>query len=359
MHASLKANRHIATAALIAALAFREWSVRGADANPTIVLKDTPTFQKEETMSRESLAAQLSSEAIHAMILQIIDGMPKGGMYHTSAEAMLSLRRAVQSRDSALSVECGQAVPSFCSSATYLVFVSAIERLSRAGRVSLDPGTLSALLVANGQADGQGIWGRWNSNGPGTARLFFEAQLGRNFTSLEEAQPGDFLKIFWNDAIGSRESGHSVIYLGTDMKADGGYVRYWSSNQPNGYGEAEVPLKRVHRTLFSRFEHPESINRLGALPPRDAYLAAMLRRPSTEREMLQTVGLSASAGSSSPATGRNSPVEGPDALTLPLLTPKPAPPPSAKKKTLSPAPSLSPSPPPTPHKTFFDKLLGR
>ena len=32
--------------------------------------------------------------------------------------------------------------------------------------------TLSSLLVT-GQADGTGVWGRWNSNGPGTGRLFW------------------------------------------------------------------------------------------------------------------------------------------------------------------------------------------
>jgi hypothetical protein len=69
-------------------------------------------------------------------------------------------------------------------------------------------------LLIRGQGDGVGIWGRWNANGPGTARLFEELHLGKNFTSFEEARPGDFMKIFWNDNIGGTESGHSVIYLG-------------------------------------------------------------------------------------------------------------------------------------------------
>jgi hypothetical protein len=38
------------------------------------------------------------------------------------------------------------------------------------------------------------------------------------------------MKIFWNNNVGRRESGHSVIYLGTVNRAEGEYVRYWSSN---------------------------------------------------------------------------------------------------------------------------------
>jgi hypothetical protein len=35
--------------------------------------------------------------------------------------------------------------------------------------------------MIRGQRDGEGIWGRWNANGPGTARLFHEMNLGENF----------------------------------------------------------------------------------------------------------------------------------------------------------------------------------
>ncbi len=65
---------------------------------------------------------------------------------------------------------------------------------------------------------------------PGPPGFFHEADLGRNFTSFDEARPGDFMKVWWNDEIGARESGHSVVYLGTAMHPDGEYVAYWSSN---------------------------------------------------------------------------------------------------------------------------------
>src|SRR6185312_14071725 len=110
-----------------------------------------------------------------------------------------------------------------------------------------------------------------------------------NFTSLEEARPGDFLKIFWHDEIGARETGHSVVYLGTVDTPQGPAVRYWSSNLANGYGEATVPRTRIRRMLFSRLVHPERIQQVNALRPQDAYLAAMLKRDSTPEEMYQMV----------------------------------------------------------------------
>jgi hypothetical protein len=34
-------------------------------------------------------------------------------------------------------------------------------------------------IISSSQRDGAGIWGRWNANGPGTARLFYELGLGQ------------------------------------------------------------------------------------------------------------------------------------------------------------------------------------
>jgi hypothetical protein len=122
---------------------------------------------------------------------------------------------------------------------------SVLEQLSKSKQLSLKPGVAERLLVT-GQHDGVGVWGRWNASGPGTARLFEELRLGKNFTSIDQAEPGDFLKIFWNDQIGSKEFGHSVVYLG---RGSNGEVIYWSSNKKGGYGRAEVPPSKIKRTL--------------------------------------------------------------------------------------------------------------
>jgi hypothetical protein len=175
------------------------------------------------------------------------------------------------------------------------VFVSALEELDRRGRIHFEPGVAEKLLVS-GQHDGVGVWGRWNANGPGTARLFEELHLGHNFTSIEQAQPGDFLKIFWNDQIGAKEFGHSVVYLWHGANREGiEVVQYWSSNKKGGYGRAEVPRSKIKQMLFSRLDHPERINQIGDGLKPDEYLASMLIRGSTPEEMKKMVGIPASA----------------------------------------------------------------
>ena len=94
--------------------------------------------------------------------------------------------------------------------------------------------------------------GRWNANGPGTARLFYELRLGTNSTDFSSAKPGDFMKIFWTPEVGNTEHGHSVVYLGTETKNAEPYVRFWSSNVPAGYGEKSVPAEQNRAGIFSR-----------------------------------------------------------------------------------------------------------
>jgi hypothetical protein len=221
--------------------------------------------------------------------------MPAGGEYRASSESIQKLESAIKKEGNHLAIDASVAKPSFCSSATYLVFVSTLEELNRRGQIQFEEGAAEKLLVT-GQHDGFGVWGRWNANGPGTARLFAELYLGHNFTSIEKAQAGDFLKIFWNDQIGAREFGHSVIYLGHGPNSAGvEVVRYWSSNKKGGYGRAEVPRSKIKRMLFSRLDYPERINQIrNGLKP-DEYLASMLVRSSTPEEVKKMVGIPASA----------------------------------------------------------------
>ena len=237
----------------------------------------------------------LPSSAINRLVVQTINRMPAGGEYRASSESIQKLESAIKKEGNHLAIDASVAKPSFCSSATYLVFVSTLEELNRRGQIQFEEGAAEKLLVT-GQHDGFGVWGRWNANGPGTARLFAELQLGHNFTSLEQAQAGDFLKIFWNDQIGAREFGHSVIYLGHGPNSAGvEVVRYWSSNKKGGYGRAEVPRSKIKRMLFSRLDYPERINQIrNGLKP-DEYLASMLVRSSTPEEVKKMVGIPASA----------------------------------------------------------------
>jgi hypothetical protein len=240
--------------------------------------------------SGNSGSAQAASGLeFNAAILQAIERMPQGGGYATNATAKANLTAAVRTENGRIAIQPESARPSFCSSATYLVFIGVISELAQRGQIHLAPEDINALRVS-GQPDGAGVWGRWNANGPGTARLFKEAGLGKNFTDWTEARPGDFMKIFWTREIGSRERGHSVVYLGLETIKDVEHVRFWSSNQPAGYGIKSVPRTKVAWAIFSRLERPARISRLASLPKMDEFLASMLKRPSTREEVAMQCG---------------------------------------------------------------------
>ncbi len=228
--------------------------------------------------------------SLNELILDSIQMVPQGGSYKADQATMDLLCKAITISEKQLAVAPELARPSFCSEATYLVFLIAMERLQQANRVTLSEPTMQALLVHR-QRDGEGVWGRWNANGPGTARLFHELGAGQNFTNPLSARPGDFLKIWWNDEIGCHERGHSVIFLGMTQTEKGEVaVHYWSSNKPGGYGEGIAGMSKVKRMLFSRLENPNALATAPRLPNLDKYLADMLKRASTGEEMLRMVG---------------------------------------------------------------------
>jgi hypothetical protein len=242
-----------------------------------------------ETIHVES--NDLPRSEINKLIVKMIERMPTGGEYRASRESTEKLATAIRAKGTALDIDCQLAKPSFCSSATYLLFLSVLEQLNKNKQFIFKQGVPEMLLVT-GQQDGVGVWGRWNANGPGTARLFEELQLGNNFTSIDQAEAGDFLKIFWNDQIGLKEVGHSVVYLGRGIN---GSVKYWSSNEKGGYGRAEVPQSKIKRTLFSHLSDPARINQIRYAPTTEKYLASMLIRSSTPQEMYEMVGVRESA----------------------------------------------------------------
>src|SRR5438128_5355774 len=163
----------------------------------------------------------------NSLVLQQIKQMPQGGRYSVSHFAKICLQRSAHFESGKFFILPSAASPSFCSGATYLVFIRTIEALRGRGELHLDYATLERLIIRD-QRDREGIWGRWNANGPGTARLFHQLQLGRNFDNFDQAKPGDFMKIFWSRQVGKNEHGHSTIFLGTENRPDGQYVRYWS-----------------------------------------------------------------------------------------------------------------------------------
>lgn len=226
----------------------------------------------------------------NSVVLEQINKMPRGGRYSTSRVAKIRLERSAHFESGKFFFLPSAASPSFCSGATYLVFIRTIETLRERGQIQLDYATLNQLIIRD-QRDGEGIWGRWNANGPGTARLFHELSLGRNFTDFAQAKPGDFMKIFWNNNVGRRESGHSVVFMGTETRFGEEYVRYWSSNVGAGYGEKSVPRKKIAYAIFSRLQAPSNLSRINSAPFVDVYLASLLRKSSSFSEAGAKCGL--------------------------------------------------------------------
>ena len=225
------------------------------------------------------------------LILQQIHAMPSQGGYSAGHLATQRLVAATSLDSAGLSVEADQATPSYCSGATYLVFLKTVGALNQRGEVRLDERAMRSLLVT-GQRDGEGVWGRWNANGPGTARLFYEMGLGVNFTDFSQARPGDFMKIFWSDAVGRREHGHSVIYLGEETVNGVPSVRFWSSNLGVGYSEKVVPRKKISAAIFSRLTAPRNLERAPSFPAApDPYLASLLSKDSSLAEARRECGM--------------------------------------------------------------------
>ena len=236
------------------------------------------------------IAQSATGENLNGLILDQVKKMPSGGKYSVSHFAKIKLQSAAHFESGKFFVIPTKPYVSFCSGATYLVFIKTIEALRDRGQLQLDFATLNQLVIRD-QRDGEGVWGRWNANGPGTARLFYELGLGRNFTDFGQAQPGDFMKIFWNKNVGRRENGHSVIYLGTVNRIDGEYVRFWSSNVGMGYGEKEVPRSKIANVIFSRLETPANLVRIRNAPLTDSYLGSLLRVQSSFAEATKKCGI--------------------------------------------------------------------
>ncbi len=224
----------------------------------------------------------------NAYVLKAIRAMPTGGNYATNEDAGKRFIDAIHTQGG-LSVDPSNAKPSFCTTATYLVLTQVIEKLWNEGKLaSVSQSAIDQLLPPQNtdslyHDDGTGVWGRWNANGPGTAKFFHDTRLGTNFESLSKAKAGDFLKIWWTTEVGGKERGHSVVFLGTRKNSKTGEteLNYWSSNQEIGYSSKWIPLSKAKHMIFSRFDSPSNLNGLPALPKTDQYLKDCMSKDSS------------------------------------------------------------------------------
>src|SRR5260370_40565934 len=137
-------------------------------------------------------AISANAASYNALILEQMRNMPSGGKYSVSHFAKIKLQSSAHFESGKFFVAPTKPYVSFCSGATYIVFIKTIEALRDSGQLQLDFATLNQLIIRD-QHDGEGIWGRWNANGPGTARFVLDLGLCRNFADFAQAQPGDFI----------------------------------------------------------------------------------------------------------------------------------------------------------------------
>ena len=256
-----------------------------------VALAGKPSESKTEALTKLKGNPPPSAQAPwNEAIIAALEKIPIGGGYSTSVDARDALLAGIAWEEDKPALRPKAAQPSFCSGATYLAFLVMLAQQQKAGRFVLTPDVWRMLMV-EGQADGQGFWGRWNANGPGTARLFYETGIGTNFTDIKQAKPGDFMKIFWNESIGAAEKGHSVVFLGTGASNGEETVSFWSSNQPGGYGTKQVPKSKIQRMVFSRLEHPEKLSELGKLQEKDPFLSSLEEKSVSTASAAEAIGL--------------------------------------------------------------------
>lgn len=216
------------------------------------------------------------------IILEAVHAMPKGGGYATNLDAAIGLRKSSDARGGNFYLRPEFASPSYCSGATYLVLLKALQTLQSDKTIFLNNDALKTLLV-KGESDGYGIWGRWNANGPGTAKLLSDLEAGRNFEDVTQARAGDFMKIFWSKGIGKKERGHLVVFLKKEKNKLGEWeIHYWSSNKPHGFSSKVTKAHSIKWCIFSRIESPRQFEKVSTLPLQDTFLSDMLKKDFTK-----------------------------------------------------------------------------
>lgn len=246
------------------------------------------------------------------LILRTVAQMPDGQGFGRGDGRIDALAAAIEVLPDRIRVSPMKAGPTFCTAATYLLLWTAIAELYNTGKLKLDREALEELQVRSKKQmpDGTGVWGRWNADGPGAAAVFKELGLGANRSDVQEALPGDFLKISWTQSVGKGERGHLGVF---DSERDcrspahenrlERHICFWSSQSGNdlelpddqkgtaGFGLKCVPQRKVVRAIYSRLESFAAFNAapkiLGRKSPHysQSELATWLDKARTQEEV--------------------------------------------------------------------------
>lgn len=250
-----------------------------------------------------------SAADFSALTVQTLNNdMPKNGGYGAGGGAGANLRKAVMWNEEAkrLDINPSIAKPIFCSGACYLLLVKTLQNWEKSGAGKLTPEAWKQLAV-RAQADGVGVWGRANANGPGFSKLVHDLKAGVNFTDINQARPGDVLKFFWSEEIGAKERGHIVIYLGHYVKGGVKYITYWSANKPDGYSVRHMEASKMHHFIFTRITNPQNFNNVVSLPKEDKWLKDMLSKSFSYEEVCAKVGAKITAKPAAKPTAKPAP----------------------------------------------------
>ena len=275
-----------------------------------------------------------TDDSFNSYVLDTIMLADDGGGYYTGRaekeeldnNAWEGMDQAVILKNGKVKIDLSKAKPSFCSSGVYMALLKSLSNWDKEGKISYDAWkNLKPYTVEKRdfpiQADGVGSWGRANANGPGLAVLVAELEAGKNtylppkksFDSEEEyyemwknLEPGDFLKIFWNEYIGAddefSESGHMTIFLDFEEIVDengkkDGLIYFWSSNgygymPDKGYSIGKSRLSKIYRAVSTHIDNPSAFNKVKDMQPDDvnAWLSALDgKHVASEKELIQAI----------------------------------------------------------------------
>jgi len=149
---------------------------------------------------------------------------------------------------------------SYCSGATYTVFIETLNSLYPNGAEKISSDRLESLRMqekdGSRREDGVQFWGHWNDDGFGNHFALVQYSGMGEPIDPKNALPGDFVNINWKSGLG-----HSAIFLSFFTDENGTKRILYFSSQPatNGLGDQSSPLDKITTVKFVRLTHPDRV----------------------------------------------------------------------------------------------------
>lgn len=153
-----------------------------------------------------------------------------------------------------------QRTTSYCSGASFSAFIEGLNFYLTDNDLEIDEKREELLRMqekdGGRREDKVEFWGNWNADGYGNHFALVQYFKAGEIIMPEEAQPGDFMNISWNNG-----GGHSVVFLGWYYdESEELNVVYWSSQKgTNGLGDDVVPVSRIKEVMIVRVTEPDAV----------------------------------------------------------------------------------------------------